>query len=198
MTRGRPRKLDPKDVLHNAMRLFWQKGYDGTSMNDLVSATGMAKPGLYANFGDKEQLYTKSLDYYFNDLGKPILDDLTGSTDPTHVVIKRLLDKIASFVTDKSNPTGCFVVNSMVECANKPKALEELARRFDHARKKAFITRFTAAKEKGELSDDANPEALAEFFAAQILALAVMGRGGADPESLDQFVNVAMSVLKKT
>jgi AcrR family transcriptional regulator len=198
MSRGRPRKLNPNDVLDSAMRLFWEKGYDATSMNDLVSTTGMAKPGLYANFGDKEELYTKALDYYFNTLGKPIIDDLVHSTDPTEVVIKRLLDNITRFVIDKSNPTGCFVVNSMVECANKPKALEELARRFDAERRKAFVTRFQNAAKNNELPTNADPEALAEFFAAQILALAVMGRGGANQENLDRFINIAMSVLKKT
>jgi len=197
MNRGRPRKLNPDDVLDIAMRTFWEKGYAGTSMNDLVKATGMAKPGLYANFGDKEKLYSKALGYYFHDLGKPLLDDLKDSPDTVYIVIRRFLDHIAHFVVDKTNPQGCFVVNSLVECTNKAEPLERLAREFDEERHNAFINRFILAKEKGEISKDANPQSMADFFSAQALALGVMGRSGQDYDALSRVIDVAMSVIQK-
>ena len=195
MRRGRPRKTDPDKALEASMRVFWEKGFEGTSMSDLVAATGMAKPGLYAAFGDKEALYTKALTHYFTELGSPLLDDLMRSPDPLPVVVRRFLDTVAASVVDKTNPGGCFVVNSVVECANRPAPLEDLARAFDAKRRAAFIDRFRAAKQQGELPTDADARALAEFFAGQALALAVMGRGGSSRGSLDRFIDVAMKVI---
>lgn len=59
MARGRPRKTTPEKVLEQAMKIFWERGFDATSMNDIAQETGMAKPGLYAAFGDKENYINK-------------------------------------------------------------------------------------------------------------------------------------------
>ena len=71
MSRGRPRKTDPDKALETAMKLFWKQGFEGTSMNDIAAATGMAKPGLYATFGDKEAVYAKALELGGTSEGEP-------------------------------------------------------------------------------------------------------------------------------
>ena len=195
MGRGRPRKTDPDTALNTVMKVFWEQGFEGTSMTDLVAATGMAKPGLYATFGDKEALYAKALSYYFEEMGSPLLDDLVQSPDPLDVVVRRFLETVATSVIDKSNPHGCFVVNNVIECASGPPSLEVLGRSFDAKRRAAFINRFMTAKKQGELPTDADAKSLAEFFAGQTLALAVMGRGGANRKSLYRFIDMAMTVL---
>ena len=145
MARGRPRKVDPDNALDTAIKAFWQKGYDGTSMNDLVAATGMAKPGLYAAFGDKESLYARALTHYVQKLGMPLLNDLAQSPDPLDVVLKRFLGNVAAGAVDKRGPGGCFVVNSLVECAHQPTPLEEVGRTFDKKRRAVLVNRFRAA-----------------------------------------------------
>ncbi|MEH6405509.1 MAG: TetR/AcrR family transcriptional regulator, partial [Sneathiella sp.] len=114
MVRGRPRKIDPDTALDIAVRLFWDQGFEGTSMNDLVEATGMAKPGLYAAFGCKEQLYIKALTHYL-DQSAPMFKELVASPDNLPVVLKRFLSSIRDGAIDKTCPSGCFVVNSVVE-----------------------------------------------------------------------------------
>ena len=195
MARGRPRKTDPNSALDTSMKVFWEKGFEGTSMNDLAIATGMAKPGLYATFGDKETLYTKALTHYFNELGLPLLHDLVQSPDPLEVAVRRFLDAVAASAVDKTSPGGCFVVNSVIECANRPAPLDDLARGFDAKRRAAFIDRFRSAKRQGEIPADADARALAEFFAGQALALAIMGRAGADRKALGRFIDIAMKVI---
>lgn len=195
MARGRPRKIDPQQALDTAMKVFWEKGYDGTSMNDLVAATGMAKPGLYAAFGDKENLYTKALSHYFNDLGSPLMNDLCTSTDPLKAVLLRFFNKITEATMGREYPSGCFVVNSIVECCARPPALEALGRSFDEQRRTVFHKRFQAALENGELPPEADATALADFYSAQVLALAVMGRAGTDRDTINRFITVVMSVL---
>jgi AcrR family transcriptional regulator len=131
MKRGRPRKTDPETALDTAMKVFWEQGFEGTSMNDLVKATGMAKPGLYATFGDKEGIYVKALKHYFSEFGSPSLDDLVKSPDPLEVVIRRYLQTVAASACDESSPSGCFAVHSIIECANQPPALETLSLTFN-------------------------------------------------------------------
>jgi AcrR family transcriptional regulator len=197
MKRGRPRKTDPDIALDTAMKVFWDNGYEGTSMNDLVVATGMAKPGLYAAFGDKEGIYTKALKHYFHQYATPLLDDILKSTDRLEIVIRRALQTIADSASDKTGPSGCFAVHSIIECASQPPALETLGRAFNEKRHKTFLKRFRAAKREGELPDTANAKTLAEFFSGQVLALAVMARAGADRKSLYRFIDVAMKALPK-
>jgi AcrR family transcriptional regulator len=195
MNRGRPRKTDPSTALVTAMKVFWEKGYEGTSMSDLVAATGMAKPGLYATFGDKEGIYTKALEHYFHELGSPLLDDIRQSPDAIDVVIRRFLQAIAASASDKTSPSGCFVVHSIIECASQPPALEALGRTFNEKRRETFLKRIRAAKREGALPETTNVKDLAEFYSGQVLALAVMARAGADRKSLNRFIDVAMNAL---
>ena len=195
MPRGRPRKTDPDAVLQAATELFWKSGFDGTSMNDLANATGMAKPGLYATFGDKEALYAKALANYVDELGGPMFDDLENSTDRVEIVIRRFLEEVAAAALDGDCPGGCFVVNSLIECAHRGGPLEDLARSVDRKRRDILARRMRKAIRNGELSKGADPKALAEFFGAQTLALAVMARAGGKKRGLDRMIDVAMTAL---
>lgn len=195
MARGRPRKTDPDDVLEASMRVFWEKGYEATSMSDLVAATGMAKPGLYANFGDKEALFSKALTSYVNERGELMRRDLETSPDPLSVAVRRFLDTVVASNLDKNGPGGCFFVNSLVESNHVPPAIEKLTKQIDSERRAGFIRRFRTAREAGEIPPEADADTLAEFFAGQVLALAVMARGGADLKTLNRFIDVAMTTI---
>ncbi|WP_417431965.1 TetR/AcrR family transcriptional regulator [Kiloniella sp.] len=195
MGRGRPRKTDPEQALDTAMKVFWNKGFEGTSMSDLVCATGMAKPGLYACFGDKETLYKKSLTRYFNNLGTPLLDDLEHSTDPLPLVVRRFLETVAHSMLDESCPSGCFVVNSLIEGASQHPALKAIGKEYDQRRRDVFSQRFADAQKNGEIPTQVNAQALADFFAAQSLALGVMGRTGTNEKELSNFIDVALTAL---
>ena len=96
MPRGRPRKTDPDLAIDAAMKVFWKKGYEGTSLQDLVEATGMAKPGLYAAFGDKEQLYERSMVHYIDAYGCPSLEFLAGLKGTIRGILGDYLGAIAS------------------------------------------------------------------------------------------------------
>ncbi len=195
MPRGRPRKLPPEEVLTKAMQVFWERGYDGTSMNDLVQETGMAKPGLYANFGDKEELYRKALSHYVKVYGDPTLDYLVSGEDALKKTIRTVLEGVADFVSQPDQPGGCFVVNGVVDCSGKQSSLEKHTRGFDKKRCDAFHQRFQQAKEAGELPDECNAPALADFFAAQLAVLGVMAKAKADRQAMNNLIETALSVL---
>lgn len=195
MARGRPRKTDPDDALERIAKVFWEHGYDGASLSALSAAAHMAKPGLYANFGDKEEMFAKALTYYFQDKGRAVLDDLMNSPDPMAVALRRYLEAIADMVEDPECPNGCFVVNSLVDSGSLTPDLVALSRDFDLRRRQAVQRRLRLAEERGELPRGSDADALAEFFSSQVLALAVMARSGVGRETLQQVVDVAMSVL---
>ena len=116
MARGRPRKVDAKDALQSVMIAFWQNGYAGTSMNDLSEVSGMAKPGLYAAFGDKEALFERALLHYFETYGGPVFSRLQAARK--HVIddFRDFLGAIADLTLDRNTPSGCFLVNAIVDC----------------------------------------------------------------------------------
>ena len=195
MPRGRPRKTDPDAVLQTATQAFWKNGFDGTSMNDLANATGMAKPGLYATFGDKEALYAKALTNYVDALGVPMFEGLVNPTDRIEIVIRRYLEQVAAAALDRDCPGGCFVVNSLIECAHRGGPLEDLARSVDRKRRDILVRLMRKAIKNGELQEGSDPRALAEFYGAQTLALAVMARSGGKKKALDRMIDVAMTAL---
>ena len=196
MARGRPRKIDRDQALEAALTLFWERGFDATSMADLCRATGMAKPGLYAAFGDKEALFSKALTRYFEARAEPMIADLVESPDPLDVAVRRFLVRAAETAQSASLPGGCFITNSLVGGApHCSSGWEELARNFDRHRRMAFRARFQAAKAAGVLLDAADAEALGDYFSGQAVALAVMARAGASKDDLDRFISVAMGAL---
>jgi AcrR family transcriptional regulator len=195
MPRGRPRKTDPDVVLDMAMKAFWERGFEGTSMNDLAAITGMAKPGLYANFGDKEAIYAKAMERYCSTYAGPMLEDLVRSSDSLEATVRRFLDGVVAAATETMGPKGCFVANNLVECAGMQRSLEALGRYVDEQRQKAFVMRFQSAIKKGELPPETDIKSLAEFYSGQALALAVMARAGAPWATLYRFIDTAMSLL---
>jgi len=195
MPRGRPRKVDLESALETLMNVFWENGFEATSMNDLSVATGMAKPGLYAAFGDKEQLFCAALTRYFDMSGQLLLDDLAQPQDTLATAVRRFLETIADALVDETKPDGCFITNSVVECTHYAPSLADLARDFDAKRRKGLLDRFQRARREGELSEEAEIEALADFFSGQALAMAVMGRAGTDRATFERFIDVAMKVI---
>lgn len=196
MPRGRPRKTDPDIVLRKAMTLFWENGFDATSMNDIAVATGMAKPGLYECFGDKNELYAKALKLYFQEYGEPGLEDIRNSRDPLAVVLRRYLQNIALAAGNSQCPGGCFVVNSIIERPRQDCEINELKQKMLQHRSNVLTQRILEAKKTGELGKRTDHEALAVYFAGQAAALAVMAREGVDAGALQKFIDVAMRVLQ--
>jgi AcrR family transcriptional regulator len=181
--------------MQDIVRVFWEKGFEGASLSDLTAASGMAKPGLYAVFGDKQAMYAKALTHYFNGIGGSPLADLVNSSDPLRDVLRRYFVSIVETARDPTTPSGCFVVNSLIESGSMPAALVALSREFDRRRRDAFRTRLRAAQQAGELAPGTDADALADFFSSQVLALAVMVRADTEFDAVMRTIDVALSAL---
>ncbi|ERP85900.1 TetR family transcriptional regulator [Labrenzia sp. C1B10] len=195
MARGRPRKIDTKDALHSVMIAFWQNGYTGTSMSDLADASGMAKPGLYAAFGDKEALFEKALLHYFETYGGPVFARLKRAEK--HVVqdFRDFLGAVADLTLDKETPAGCFLVNALVDCTYGAQRHQEVVLNLRAARFKAIRDRLLKAVAAGEMSEDTDVDRTATFIDGQFSAIALLGRSGSSENDLRTFIETGLQAL---
>src|SRR2546427_12054873 len=120
---GRPREFDPEKALDAAMRVFWRKGYHSTSLRDLTKAMGITSPSLYAAYGNKEALFRKALQRYFDGPSAYLKESLQEPT--AHASIERLLHGVIDMLTDPANPGGCLWVQGVLSCGEKGYALRD-------------------------------------------------------------------------
>ena len=107
--RGRPRSFDETDAIRMATKVFWAKGFDGATIDDLVEGMGVGRPSLYAIFGDKSTLFMRCLEAYRDNFGKQAVQALFGPTD-VREAIRSLLRFTVESATDHSSPLGCLMV----------------------------------------------------------------------------------------
>ena len=182
--RGRPRAYDPDVALRRALETFWTKGYSRASLDDLVIATGMNRPSLYAAFGDKQALYLSALENYWEQSLR-LMRELLSHDEPLSLALMRVYDAALSFYFPANHPPrGCFGINTAaVESVVEPRiraALEGGLRKID----KEFERRIAVSISRGELPGSVDPRALAEIASAILHSLAIRARCGATRREL--------------
>ena len=165
------------------MQVFWQQGYESTSISDLTKAMNINPPSLYAAFGDKERLFLAAVERYGCQAGHTpaaILNEAPTARD----AVARLLEKAAHEFTNRSHPPGCMIVSAATNCsadaAHVQAALAEL-RRSTEISLKARIERGVTDRELAATTDAA---ALAKFFATVLEGMSIQARDGASRKSL--------------
>lgn len=190
---ARPRKFDRNEALDQAMLVFWRKGYEATFLDDLTEAMRINRPSLYNTFGDKHTLFMETLGRYRELYSGKLLRALEQA--PT---AKAGFEQIfGDLIAESTEPCcrGCMIVNSTIEASVINVPIAEFIRETDEASKRAFTAALTAAKQKGELASDKNPEALATYLYSAIQGLQVRAKAGDDRKSLETIVGLAVSVL---
>ena len=191
--RGRPRAYDPQVALARAAEKFWKAGYAGTSLDDLVEATGMNRPSLYAAFGDKRDLYLKTLEYY-RDESRALARAALADDPPLRVLLKRFYDKALELYLS-GGPRGCYSIGTAATVA----AVDDGVRAFlaDSMRTTdSFLThQIEKAKQRGEIARDANPAALGYVATATLHTLAIRARAGLPRKELNALVSAAIDVI---
>jgi TetR/AcrR family transcriptional regulator, copper-responsive repressor len=192
---GRPRAYEPDAALQRAFEVFWKKGYNATSLEDLAAATGMNRPSLYAAFGDKHTLYLKALDYYGR-LSAAQMGDAFTADIPLRDALLRVYDAaLTIYFSGKGRPRGCFSVGTATtEAAEDPEIRAILVggvRRLD----KGFETRIRTAAEKGELPAGADPSALAVLCSGTLHTIAIRARAGVPRAELEELARKAVAMM---
>ena len=187
--RGRPKAYDHDTVLEQALEVFWQKGFAATSLDDLVEATGVNRPSLYAGFGDKEALYIKTMAFYQEGLRAQLDGILTcnGQGDTVRAIINRYFDiLIRAYTGEADHPLGCaFMCTALTDAPQHESILDMLQRTIDNFDRR-FEDFFTAAKTWRCLPTDADPKLLTQMISGLTQNLLVRARAGAGRAELSK------------
>jgi AcrR family transcriptional regulator len=191
-TRGRPREFDPECALTAALRVFWQRGYEGASMAELTEAMGITKPSLYACFGNKEALFHKALDLYERE--KLCYTRTALEADTARGVAERLLRGALAAHCGDSDPQGCLGLISSVACGTEAEPIrkEVIARRASS--EAALMRRFERARDEGDLAEHVDPEALATYLTTVMQGLSIKAGAGASRETLERIVDTTLAI----
>jgi AcrR family transcriptional regulator len=190
-TKGRPREFDTDEALDKALHVFWRKGYEGTSLSDLTDAMGISRPSLYAAFGNKEELFRRALDRYAEH-GPGAIQREALSEPTARRVVERLLRGVAETLTDPVNPPGCLAVQGALSCGDAAQSIKEELCGRRAASEAALAARFEQARKEGDLSQGADPVALARFVVTITQGMSVQAAGGATRADLLAVADMAL------
>ncbi|HUM13501.1 MAG TPA: TetR/AcrR family transcriptional regulator [Myxococcaceae bacterium] len=189
---GRPREFDVDEALDRATDLFWARGYEATSVRDLVDALGVNRASLYATFGDKAQLFEAVLHRYaerVNGALMEVLDPPAAGAEAVRAWFKVLIEK----ATQTGGPRGCLMLNTLTGCSTVPEPLMERV----VAGVRASTDRLQEALARDpDLVGRENVRTLARFFAAEGHGLSVLARAGVRRAELEMAAEVALRVLE--
>ncbi|AKK29082.1 TetR/AcrR family transcriptional regulator [Mycobacterium sp. EPa45] len=174
---ARPPKFDRAEALRCAMHLFWERGFEGTSVNDLTDAMGISAPSLYAAFGDKQALYEAAVDLYeLTAVVPPALEEATARG-----AFEAMLDRAVTLYTRPGHPRGCFVIADPV-----------LKQRRASGRT-AIAERLRRSQRAGDLDGGVDVEALTDYIDTVLRGLSAKARDGASRRQLRAAADLALT-----
>jgi TetR/AcrR family transcriptional repressor of nem operon len=190
---GRPREFDPDEVLDQCMKVFWSKGYEATSLDDLLRETGLARQSLYNGFGGKHALFLAALRRYDEQSDLMLRESFGGNRPVRDALLTFMLGIVDR--SDERRRRGCFMVNSAVELSpHDPETAKLVAAQ--HRSMERFLQReLDGAKARGEIPAGKNPRALARFLVGFLNGLNVVAKVNPDRAALRDMVNVALQAL---
>lgn len=189
--RGRPRRFDRDAALRQAMWLFWEHGYEGTSISDLTKAMGVNTPSLYAAFGGKDELFREAVALYRDTDGS--MTDRALANEPTaRAAVEAMLRGNADLHVRRDRPGGCMMVLAATNCTEKHGDVRDYLARMRRQTVADVEARLRRAQADGEMSSDVDVAAVAAFFGTVLHGMAIEARDGASREQLDSIVDSAM------
>jgi TetR/AcrR family transcriptional repressor of nem operon len=191
---ARTKDFDESEVLTKAINLFWHKGYNGTSMQDLVDGLGISRSSLYDTFGDKHTLYIKALENYKGSASGEMCNIVNQSVSAKEA-IKQLLDLTTWTLLTDDQHKGCFMVNAAVEVGPHDEQVGNMICENDKFVENSFYTAIKKGQKSGEISADKDARALARFILNNVKGMRVIAKSTADKSVFTDIIKLTMSVL---
>ncbi|HBV92723.1 TetR/AcrR family transcriptional regulator [Pantoea sp. B550] len=192
---GRPRTFDRDEAIRQAMTLFWQYGYESTSLAMLKSnlGNGITAPSFYAAFGSKEALFEEVVECYASTYGQ-VNDCLWDDTFEPREAVELALRRSAKMQTEPGHPSGCLIALSVNTCSPANDHIREILTVQRERTRAGFLRCVTRAKEAGQLAASTDVRALAVTLHSFELGLSTEARDGASGKELDAAVSAVMKV----
>jgi TetR/AcrR family transcriptional repressor of nem operon len=192
---ARSKDFDEDETLDKAVQLFWYKGYNATSAQDLVDGLGINRSSLYNTFGDKKQLFLKSLARYREQTTGAMLTFIAASTDAEQT-LRGILEFAAQESVTDVLPRGCFMVNSAVEVAPHDADMLQAVSDNRKAVEDALCTLAAQGQASGQFSGAQRPQSIARFIYNTISGIRVAGRSGTSAETFEDIIQVTLRALR--
>jgi TetR/AcrR family transcriptional repressor of nem operon len=190
----RPKSFDEDAVLEQAVQLFWERGYEGTSLADLEAHLGLGRQSLYNAFGDKHALYLKALDRYRREAGEPQLAGLIAE-DAGFETIRAFFRRSVKLLTAPGPRRGCMIANAIAErAAHDPETTVQCTLARDRL-ERVFRRALGRAKDRGEVSRELDVEATATLLVVQHYGLVMLAKSGASAQVLHASVEALFGAL---
>jgi TetR/AcrR family transcriptional regulator, transcriptional repressor for nem operon len=190
---ARTKEFDPEAALEAAVDVFWRKGYEKTSLDDLIEAMGVGRQSLYNTFGDKRALYLRALDEYRTSTQRAMLR-LFSSRHSVRECFGALLYGIAK-ESRADHERGCLLLSASLERDGDDADVAALVRRNQSEVERLFETALRDAQQRGELGAEKDPAALASFMLSTIQGMRHAARAKSDRTSLERVATIALSAL---
>lgn len=191
---ARTREFDERQALVSAMLVFWEKGYEGTSIQDLEDATGLGRTSIYNAFGNKRQLFNRILECYKESVMSALFLAMDSAPD-IREGIRRLMHGALDIHFDTDNPGGCLVVLSVLESGQHDAQSSESVAQTIQDLKTGLQQRLKKAKQAGELSADLDVSATATTIASTMMGMMVLGKAHFSRAALNKTVNQMLQLL---
>ena len=189
---ARPRTFDPDKVLNTARDIFWRKGYQGTSFDDITTETGLTKPSLYAAFGDKASLFLKILDRYHDFLLSLSAKALTTGPSARDSITSWLTGLLPYFSGSEAS-RGCLSVNTLTDSSLDNDALGKSVADFNSRLENLVLTRLES--DRAQFSEEFDPAATARAIMAIYFGLLVMARQSPSPKKVKAVIGQISKLL---
>lgn len=191
---ARTKDFDEKDVLAKAVCLFWHKGYNATSMQDLVDNLGISRSSLYDTYGDKHTLYLRALDAY-QQAGVQKIEKLIADAPNAKEAITRLIRLFTNEILSDEQQKGCFIVNAEIETAPHDVQVNELITKNEQVMEDAFYKVVAQGQQNGDITSKTDARALARFLMNTVKGIRVSVRSVKDQAFFDDIINTSLQVL---
>lgn len=194
MTIGRPIEFNPDEALDTAMQLFWRKGYESTSLLDLITTMDLSKSSFYQAFKSKHQLFQRCILHYQKMLSGKMTAHLEGVPSRKMSIISLFYNK-ADETSGINARMGCFTMNTASEFAQTDPEISALISQSIESFVDVFEIAIKQAQQQGEISKDKDPRSTAAYLVSSMSGLNTMIKSGADRESIKRIVAIILSVL---
>ncbi|MDN5203091.1 TetR/AcrR family transcriptional regulator [Fulvivirgaceae bacterium BMA10] len=191
---GRYKAFNEEEVLSKAVEVFWLKGYEGASTQDLLEAMKLNKGSLYNTFGSKKELFIRSINHYAQEVLTKLDQDVENSDEPLEV-IKDHFRNICDTPDYETHNKGCFFGNALSELANIDSELKKEADRKLKTVEDIYFKGLQIARQKGQLANDGDLRILAQYLLNTWNGINLTRRMYPEREDLEAILKLSLSVL---
>ncbi|MCC3304095.1 TetR/AcrR family transcriptional regulator [Sneathiella sp. HT1-7] len=190
---ARTKCFNRDEALEKAMQAFWAKGYEATSVQDLVDCMGINRGSLYDTFGDKHQLFLEALDQYGT--GALLRTDVLRQDGDAREILSRFMYVFMQKQVMDPKRRGCFMTNAAVELCSRDDECAERVRVFFEDMEDALKELISRGQRDGTFKTKRDAASLAAFFVGVMQGMRVVGKVNPNEKVLGPMVDVALTVL---